>query len=295
MAKQKNNQKNNQKVKSPIRKQLDEVEKILKQHNSDTQKQSDTTPNNKDIVFGISLKSKKVSRNWNKVQKNLSNTLKSIFRNTDQHFRVIIAGHNKPNIKELKDKRVKWLPVKFSSPTSPKGFSRDKMRKRKIIGEYLHKIGFSGYFMAVDADDWIHHRFVEYIRSQPFSNAFILEKGLITNIGRKEIWETSDFYKKCGTNALFYFSKKDFPNPKKKKGNAFGILTLKAHPKSPDRLKKLNKDYKMITLPFVIWVLSHGDNNSMLKGNKDPGISAKDYGIKGEKLEAWFYKYFRIN
>lgn len=286
-------QKKNGKVKSPIKKKLDEVEKYFKELNSDIETQINTSPNNKEIAFGISLKSKKVSRNWNKVQKNLSNTLKSIFRNTDQHFRVIIAGHNKPNIKELKDKRVKWLPVKFPSPTSPKGFTQDKMRKRRIIGEYLYKVGFSGYFMAVDADDWIHHRFVEYIRSQPFSNAFILENGLMTNIGRKEIWETGEFYKKCGTNALFYFSKKDFPNRKKKKGSIFSILTLKAHPKSPDRLKKLNKDYKMITLPFVIWVLSHGDNNSMLKGNKDPGISAKDYGIQGEKLEDWFYKYFR--
>ncbi|MBY0001875.1 hypothetical protein H7S55_16990 [Priestia aryabhattai] len=286
-------QKKTGKVKSPIKKQLDEVEKYFKELNSDIETKINTSPNNKEIAFGISLKSKKVSRNWNKVQKNLSNTLKSIFRNTDQHFRVVIAGHNKPTIKELRDKRVKWLPVKFSSPTSPKGFTQDKMRKRRKIGEYLYKVGFSGYFMAVDADDWIHHRFVEYIRSQPFSNAFILEKGLITNIGRKEIWETGDFYKKCGTNALFYFSKKDFPNPKKKKGNIFATLTLKAHPKSPDRLKKLNKDYKMITLPFVIWVLSHGDNNSMLKGNKDPGISAKDYGIQGEKLEDWFYKYFR--
>ncbi|MDN4866193.1 hypothetical protein ACFX4N_29540 [Priestia sp. YIM B13551] len=282
------------KVQSPIKKQLDEVEKYFKQYKSEVSKQLNKAPNRKEIAFGISLKSKKVSRNWNKVQKNLSNTLKSIFRNTDQHFRIIIAGHNKPNIKELNDKRVKWLPVKFSSPTSPKGFSQDKMRKRRVIGEYLYKIGFHGYFMAVDADDWIHHRFVEYIRSQPFSDAFILEKGLITNIGRKEIWEMGEFYKRCGTNALFYFSKKDFPNPKKKKANPFNILTLKAHPKSPERLKKLNKKYKMINLPFVIWVLSHGDNNSMLKGNKDPGISAKDYNLQGEKLEDWFYNYFKI-
>lgn len=121
-----------------------------------------------------------------------------------------------------------------------------------------------------------------------------LDKGLITNIGRKEVWQISNFYKKCGSNALFYLSKNDFSNTNKKKDTLFSILTLKPHPKAPERLEKLNKSYKMVTHPFVICGLGYGDNNGMLKANKDDGISAENFNIHGEKLEEWFYDYFKI-
>ena len=85
-----------------------------------------------EIAFAISLKSKKVSRDWEKVQNNLSMTIRSLFNNTDQNFRFIIAGHEKPTIEELNDKRVTWLAVKFPPPKSSKGFVSDKYRKRKL-------------------------------------------------------------------------------------------------------------------------------------------------------------------
>ena len=126
-----------------------------------------TKPNDLEIAFGISLKSKKVSRNWNIVQTNLSRTLRSILNNTDQNFRIIIAGHEKPNIEEMNHDRVTWLSVSFSRPRYISQYSIDKFRKRRVIGAYLRKIGFSGYFMPLDADDWIHYRFVEFIRTTP--------------------------------------------------------------------------------------------------------------------------------
>ncbi|MGN2275047.1 hypothetical protein [Priestia megaterium] len=292
-------EKQNEKKKGPssIKDELIKVEEYLTQCKGDESAELNdlaTLPNQHEIAFGISLKSKAVSQNWNKVQSNLSKTLRSILHNTDQHFRIIIAGHDKPNINELQHERVKWLPVEFPSPISSEGFSRDKIRKRKVIGEYLKKVGFSGYFMPVDADDWIHHRFVEYIRAQPFSSAFILEKGLILNIGRKEIWQTNGFYKRCGSNALFYLSSDDFLNTNNKKDSIFTILALKPHPKSPQRLEKLNRSYRMITHSLVVWVLGHGDNNSILKGKIGQRISAKDYHIDGEKNEEWLYDYFKI-
>ncbi|MBS4176692.1 alginate lyase family protein [Lederbergia citrea] len=244
-----------------------------------------------EIAFAISLKSKTVSHDWEKVQKNLALTLRSLFSNTDQNFRVIIAGHEKPNIEELNNIRVTWVPVKFPPPKSSRGFVSDKYRKRKAIGAYLRKSGFSGYFMPLDADDWIHYRFVEYIRSLPISDAFILNKGFMVNVFQNEAWVRDLFYKGCGSSAVFYFSNENFPKTTKSdvKKSPFNNV-IKSHVKVPEYVK----NHTMIDLPFVTWVLAHGDNVSMIKGKKDNRISAKHYNSVGEKLADWFYHFFKI-
>ncbi|MCC3374219.1 hypothetical protein [Cohnella sp. REN36] len=252
--------------------------------------------NKAEVAFAISLKSKAVSRNWNNVQSNLAKTLRSILNNTDPHFRVIVAGHERPNIKEMRHKRVTWLPVNFLAPLNPKGFSKDKIRKRKVIGAYLRKKGFSGYFMPFDSDDWAHRRLVQYVRSQPSGKNFVINTGMMVNLVKKEVWlRKKRFYIGCGSSAVFYFANKDFPRtPKTKsaKKKPFNLV-LKGHTKVIRNLRASRRPFKIVHFPLVTWVLGHGDNNSMLKGKKNNSVSAENYGSKGEKLENAFFHYFK--
>lgn len=241
-----------------------------------------------EIAFAIALKSKKVSRDWEKVQENLSMTLCSLLNNTDQNFRIIIAGHEKPNIEEINNERVTWISVKFPPTLNKRGFVNDKYRKRKAIGEYLMKQGYLGYFMPLDADDWIHYRFVEFIRSLPINDAFILNKGFMVNVFQKEAWIRDGFYRGCGSSSLIYFSNE------KEKSIQNSFFKWRHHGKVPQYLRKINKSYTMIQYPLVTWVLAHGDNNSMILGKQDNRVAAKKYNAIGEKLDDWFYKYFKI-
>lgn len=271
-----------------IKKQLKRVETyFLNKH---------VNKNKAEVAFAISLKSKTVSRNWKKVQSNLAKTLRSILNNTDPHFRVIVAGHEKPKINEMRHKRVTWLPVNFPPPSNPKGFSKDKIRKRKVIGAHLRKIGFSGYFMPFDSDDWAHHRLVQYVRSQRSRKNFVIDTGMMVNLVKKEVWlRKKRFYIGCGSSAVFYFANKDFPlTPRMKSATKKPFrLVLKAHPKVIRNLRTLRRPYKIVKYPLVTWVLGHGDNTSMLKGKKNNSVSAKDYGSRGEKLESAFFHYFK--
>ncbi|WHY78269.1 hypothetical protein QNH20_03635 [Neobacillus sp. WH10] len=95
-----------------LKERLDRVDDYFEENKAN----SITEPNELEVAFGISLKSKKVSRNWTTVQNNLSRTLRTILNNTDQNFRIIIAGHEKPNIEEINHERVTWLSVSFSRP-----------------------------------------------------------------------------------------------------------------------------------------------------------------------------------
>jgi hypothetical protein len=273
---------------STINKRMKQVEEYFKKS---------LRKHNVKIAFAISLKSKAVSQNWDKVQSNLAKTLRSILRNTDQNFCIVIAGHEKPEITEMQDRRVKWLTVNFQPPSSTRGFSRDKLRKRQVIGMYLRKIGFFGYFMPLDADDWVHYRLVEYVRSQPTRVALIMKAGVIINLVKNEVWlRKNRFYIGCGSSAIFYFSKSEFPLSLIKRGSrkeTFHVV-LRGHTKVFRNLRKINKPYKLVKFPLITWVLGHGDNNSMLKGKKSNSISAKNYGSKGELLKQGFYAYFKI-
>ncbi|MEX2415484.1 MAG: hypothetical protein WD424_05020 [Paenibacillaceae bacterium] len=249
-----------------------------------------------EIAFAIPLKSKAVSHDWTRVQASLSKTLRSILGSTDQQFRILIAGHEKPQIAELNNERVTWLPVDCPPPTDSNGFSKDRGHKRRAIGAYLRKSGFSGYFMPLDADDWIHYRFVEFIRSRPRSDAFVLNNGFMVNENRQEVWMRDRFYRGCGSSAAYYFANHDFPLTSRKEDSQntlFGMV-VKSHQDVIQHLEQYNKDYILVELPLATYVLAHGDNWTFTIGNLDNEVSAKNYRAKGEKLRDWYYDYFKI-
>lgn len=282
-----------------IKTQLDKIEKYFKKIKSEMPELTKEQANNPEIAFAISLKSKSVSRDWSKVEENLATTLRSIFNNTDQNFRIVIAGHEKPEIDELTHERVTWLPVTFEPPVPPlsgEKFTFDKKHKRRVIGAYLRKTGFSGYFMPIDADDWIHYRFVEFIRLQPITKAFVLNKGIMVNELLNEAWLRNRFYIGCGSSALYYFRNHDLPISSELEDaekTLFG-LSLKNHMKVTENLDAVQIDYMKVDYQLVTYVLGHGDNTSVIKGKKSNLVSAKNYKTQGENLENWFYNYFKI-
>ncbi|WHY78270.1 hypothetical protein QNH20_03640 [Neobacillus sp. WH10] len=170
-----------------------------------------------------------------------------------------------------------------------------KFRKRIVIGAYLRKTGFAGYFMPLDADDWIHYRFVEFIRTAPVSDAFILNKGCMASLINQQVWVKDLFFIGCGSSAVFYFSNKDFPRTSRMND----VVKTKfkwaiwSHHKVTLFLK--NKNFRMVDFPFVTWVLFHGDNNSIIKRKLSSKVSPQIFNVIPENLEDWFYKYFKIN
>ncbi|WP_078381383.1 glycosyltransferase family A protein [Sutcliffiella halmapala] len=246
-----------------------------------------------EIIFAISLKSKKVSNNWSIIEENLGRTLRSILNNTQKNFRIIIAGHEKPSINELKNKKVEWISAQFPPPVNSKGFTNDKMKKRKLIGVYLRKGGFSGYIMPLDADDLIHFRFVEYINSEPFYEAFIINQGYLSNFYLNEFWLVDKFYKYCGSCSVIYFSNSMLPKSPRINSKFFSRLTLSRHPKIISHLRQCKVNYKMINLPVVFRCFGHGENNMLFKKTLNLSVSAKDYRTQGEEIEKWIYDYFK--
>ncbi|MCM3616818.1 hypothetical protein M3936_04395 [Sutcliffiella horikoshii] len=244
------------------------------------------------ICFGISFKSKKVCRDWQVVQKNLANTLRSILNNSNSNYIIVVAGHEKPSLIEIENKKIKWITASFPPPIGPRGFNLDKRKKRILIGAYLKTINFNGFYMHLDADDLIHFKFVEYLNTLSFKKAFIIRESLMVNTNKKEIWLTKKFYQHCGSSSVIYFSTNELPRTSKKEKSEFSKLAFTSHKSVHLKFKK--KDCLFIDKPIVLRVFGYGDNNMTIKKLLNVNVSSQKYSTKGEILRDWIWEHFRI-
>ena len=109
------------------------------------------------IYFGITLRSKAVSKNWAHVVADFTRTLDSVYQQTDPDFRVIVACHDLPKLEREYDSRVEFLQTDVPTPTTPFEMMQDKGYKLSMIGKRIREYG-GGYTMIVDADDLISNR-----------------------------------------------------------------------------------------------------------------------------------------
>lgn len=114
------------------------------------------------FTFGIPLLPRICARSWALVESLLELTLTSVLAQSDQHFRVVIAGHDRPDCLP-EDPRVAFLEVDW--PAGPQRRDNlDRGRKVLAINENVMRRG-GGLLMFVDADDWVDRRLVEQARA----------------------------------------------------------------------------------------------------------------------------------
>jgi glycosyltransferase involved in cell wall biosynthesis len=102
------------------------------------------------------------ARDWARIEALLALTLASLRAQTDQDFRVVIAGHDRPRT-DFDDARLSFLAADWpAEPVRPDNL--DSGRKKHAISEQVLAAG-GGLLMFVDADDWIDRRLVETARA----------------------------------------------------------------------------------------------------------------------------------
>lgn len=114
------------------------------------------------FTFGIPLLPRACARNWALVECLLELTLTSILAQSDEDFRIIVAGHDRPDCLP-EDLRVAFLQAGW--PAGPqRSDNLDRGRKVQVINETVLGRG-GGFLMFVDADDWVDTRLVEQARA----------------------------------------------------------------------------------------------------------------------------------
>ena len=114
------------------------------------------------LTIGIALIPRASATNWELVDALLQLTLKSVRAQTDQDFRVVLAGHDRPGSLP-QDARFTFLQADW--PVQPPGAdNEDSGRKKSVISEFVLAQG-GGLLMLLDGDDWLEVHFIEAARA----------------------------------------------------------------------------------------------------------------------------------
>lgn len=144
------------------------------------------------IYFGIPLRSKETSNNWDKVTEFFNRTLWSVYNQTDPDFRIIVACHDIPKLKHEFDGRVEFIQVQAPIPHTKEEMMLDKGYKVHTIGMRIREYG-GGYTMMVDADDLQSNRIAEYVNKHPNENGFLSHNGYYWHVGDNYIKKAINF------------------------------------------------------------------------------------------------------
>lgn len=211
------------------------------------------------LTFIIPLRSKQVSRSWQKVNTLLERTLKSVCNQTVTDFKVIVACHEKPEI-EFSHPSVSYVEADFSVPSGDLA-SRDRDQARKMwVGLNSAKNMNPSYAMFVDSDDCVSNQLVEFTLKNPQKNGWYISQGYEYPDGSEIVYSRRrNFHKKTGTSHIIKYSLLEtFTNYR------FGDITNRNflfHQYILGLMNEMGRPLNPLPFPGSIYITQNGENN----------------------------------
>ena len=217
------------------------------------------------FYFGLPLKSQKMAKDWARTEYLLRRTLSSILRQSDPNFRIVIAAHELPDLKEIQDSRIEIIQVDFPRPIFLDEPHVDKHRKREVIAAHIRKLG-GGLIMFCDADDLISNRLVQFVNEHPHPNGYFVQNGYEYNLRCNRVRRCPWFYRLCGSCTILNLRPEDLPVTAMEEAESrLRRIGLHVHAAWPDVLAA--EGTPLMPLPFraVMYVTNTGENMSDVK------------------------------
>lgn len=211
------------------------------------------------LLFIIPLKSKQVSVDWPIVCQLFSNTLESIYNQTDPDFKIIAVGHEIPEPKHQRDDRLSFVSVDYPPPPPNNyGLGMDdkwmKLRHAMVKARALQP----DFIMFVDADDLVSRHLVAHTQSHPGSNGWIIRNGYRYAQGSNWIEHTQKF--DCGTNAIISAKSIVYPSNVSDEERERCILLTHGHTVICKHMAQRGTPLEHLPFPGAAYIFSHGDN-----------------------------------
>ncbi len=221
------------------------------------------------IYFGVTLRSRASARDWNHVVEDFNRTLRSICRQTDPDFRVIVACHEIPPLREACDSRVEFLTTDVPTPVTHGEMMQDKGWKLSIIGRRIREYG-GGYTMIVDADDLVSNRIAAYVKAHPDENGFGARYGYVYSLGDAWVKRMYAMDRVCGSCTIARYAPEELPEelPESPRDDSTRetLLIRRPHSSLQRELAALGRPVAEIPFPTTVYVRNTGDNHSMFGG-----------------------------
>jgi len=244
------------------------------------------------FYFGIPLRAKSTTDNWDLVCDNLKRTLDCLLSQEDAAPGVFIAGHDRPEFLQDSD-QVRFIDVSQAAPppVDVEGFNLDKKLKKTWIGYELRQaISKPVYYMHMDADDLLQKRFVRRILKDDNESGYLIKRGFMVDVANRTIArldeKTAPFYKHCGSCAVIYFSPDELP--KSPQSGSSNYSQYRHHAEYGDVAAAQGKTLHPMSAYAGAYLVNHGENNRRYRGmdHKKVNFVERNRISDAEKLSA---------
>lgn len=246
------------------------------------------------IVFAIPLRAKETAKNWEGVENRFWNTIRSIFNQVEEEYRVIVACNEIPEMPEtmrrICDDRLEFIELDMPIPTEWIEMARDKFWKLLEIAVRIREIlkvqehpekGI--YVLPVDADDLLNCKIAQWCERYPDENGFVSNEGYVWENGKPYFRIYKEMYTYCGSCNIIKMYLEDLPEnmPADIKlchdRQTAAILNARYpirwdHNLVVDKYRSMGKPFSILPFRSTVYLINNGDNISttVLKtGNKD--------------------------
>lgn len=230
------------------------------------------------FYFCIPLKSKQTASDWLLVENLFNKTIKSIYNQIADDYKILVACHEKPEIHMKVDSRIEFLLADYEPPKKidksidgkVQEHSRmlDKTEKKDMLASRVKEYG-GGYVMFMDADDIVSNRLVAYVQNDNNVFGYIIKRGYEYSYKSSKIKYEFLFHRICGSSLILRLSENDLPSDEdiKNRSGMFMKLMWRGHYYVEENAKNLHRPLK--TLPFFagMYVINTGQNESQIFGN----------------------------
>lgn len=219
------------------------------------------------INFGIPLKSRSVAVDWPLVVQMVENTLRSIFNQTVQDFRVVVACHEVPQTSFNNDPRLEFVSVDFPRPLYRDERVVDKHRKRETALSRL-RCKKSSYYMLLDSDDLVSSRLVEFVQRDGAPHGYVVKNGYELDLTANAVRRAPAFHRLSGSSAVLRLRPEDIPEtPLRPESSFVRELINHRHPTWEGWLAGLGRPLAVLPFRGVTYVMNTVENLSGQKGN----------------------------
>jgi FkbM family methyltransferase len=217
------------------------------------------------MLFAISLASQKAAADWDLTSDLLRRTLRSVINQSDGRWRVIVCGHEKPELAEFGDPRIMFVEADIDPPAHSGQFRKDKMWKRRLLGSFLRDLG-GGYFFPLDADDLIHKDLVQSVLEGDNRRGYRVERGYAQDFSNQRlapvpgVWSVP-FDRVCGSSAVLYFNADELPRDGRSDPDLYFNL-FQSHAYWPIVAEEYGRPLETLPFPAAVYVVNHSQNLS---------------------------------
>lgn len=167
------------------------------------------------FTFGIPLLPRACALNWPLIETLLDLTLRSALAQTDPHFRIFIAGHDRPE-RLPDDPRIEFLEADWPVE-AVRADNLDRGRKTQLINRRVLENG-GGLLMFLDADDWVDRQLVATARAAlgPDQVVGLIESGIAADFHSLQVAPLphprifdQPFHRICGSSSVLHLQPED--------------------------------------------------------------------------------------